>query len=589
MKYWAFISYGHGTARVATKFHSALEAYRIPPSLVGQPGISERVPPNLKPVFLDRKEFRGGPDLFQEIAPALENSRSLIVLCSPSAAASEWVDQEIRYFQAIGRQDRIFAVIVDAGPRGVTTDAIPLALRRRKNPDGSISELEPLAADLKNDGFRNAALKVIAGILGVDFDALKRRDQIRRRRRRVAAVVLGIVMTIASVMAIDAKVLPGDGLRRIFDRYDASMFRRAPASQLDRLASEARRSLIPTELSEIEKPDFILKDATDDHAGGVWELGQLLAGIAGAPETSPGALKKAESWMNFPFQSNQPVVANGILYGWMSYKREHPQAEAALWPVIAISAFLARPGALMPDERKVYLDYLRLAQRAASLYYADGGWMHLPNQTDRQLFPVYTCIVGLEALLAVRAIHEEWPDHDLDKMISATATRLIRTYDDQDERRDDPGWHGAQDHRDLKPNQSLTLFAYSALLRAAALQPDNVRLSERMLSDIQRRVRDFPVGVEPIDTDQEHVQTEFRDTDGVIKQEPYDWKFARLSYAIACTEAWLDRLQSMRADNADVVAARRALITVMRLIPKMNESRGDFYRAEGVWILDRIR
>jgi hypothetical protein len=174
-------------------------------------------------------------------------------------------------------------------------------------------------------------------------------------------------------------------------------------------------------------------------------------------------------------------------------------------------------------------------------------------------------------------------------MISATATHLIRIYDDQDERRDDPGWHGAQDHRDLKPNQSLTLYVYSALLRAAALQPDNIRLSERMLSDIQRRVRDFPVGIEPIDTDQEHVQTEFLDLDGVVKQESYDWKFARLSYAIASTQAWLERLQNAHADNADVVAARRALITLMRLVPKMNESRGDFYRAEGVWILDRIR
>ena len=47
---------------------------------------------------------------------ALEDSDSLIVICSPNAAKSAWVNEEIAHFKLIRRADRIFAVIVDGVP-----------------------------------------------------------------------------------------------------------------------------------------------------------------------------------------------------------------------------------------------------------------------------------------------------------------------------------------------------------------------------------------------------------------------------------------------------------------------------------------
>jgi hypothetical protein len=62
---------------------------------------------------------------------------------------------------------------------------------------GSAGELtqertEPIAGDARKtkDGKLNAKLKLIAGLIGVDYDALKQRDQERRRRHLVALTTL---------------------------------------------------------------------------------------------------------------------------------------------------------------------------------------------------------------------------------------------------------------------------------------------------------------------------------------------------------------------------------------------------------------
>ena len=52
---------------------------------------------------------------------------------------------------------------------------------------------EPLAADLRKwaDGKHLARLKIIAGLLGIRLDDLRRRDMQRRFRRRLTAVLTG--------------------------------------------------------------------------------------------------------------------------------------------------------------------------------------------------------------------------------------------------------------------------------------------------------------------------------------------------------------------------------------------------------------
>jgi hypothetical protein len=97
LTYQAFISYSHADAKVTAWLHRALESYRIPAHLVARHGLASN---RLVPVFRDRDELPMSDDLSASLTAALRDSRHLIVVCSPAAAASRWVNAEIRQFRA---------------------------------------------------------------------------------------------------------------------------------------------------------------------------------------------------------------------------------------------------------------------------------------------------------------------------------------------------------------------------------------------------------------------------------------------------------------------------------------------------------
>ena len=97
-RYWAFISYSHHDARAAAALQRALETYRVPRRLVGRGTPLGEVPAYLRPIFRDRNELQAGADLSATVREALAASRYLIVVCSPSAVASAWVNREITEF-----------------------------------------------------------------------------------------------------------------------------------------------------------------------------------------------------------------------------------------------------------------------------------------------------------------------------------------------------------------------------------------------------------------------------------------------------------------------------------------------------------
>ncbi len=159
-KYKAFISYSHQDESWANWLHDQLEGYQPPESL----NVSGR----LAPIFQDHEELAASRDLSKAIENALRSSECLIVICSPAAAASQWVRAEIERYIAIGRDEHIFCLIVDGIPNDPVEECLPEPLRTR----------EPLAADVRGTGHArsNSVLRLIAGMLGVRFDDLRRRD-----------------------------------------------------------------------------------------------------------------------------------------------------------------------------------------------------------------------------------------------------------------------------------------------------------------------------------------------------------------------------------------------------------------------------
>jgi eukaryotic-like serine/threonine-protein kinase len=219
-RYWAFISYSHADKAWGDWLHRALETYRVPKHLVDKVGAFGPVPRRLYPIFRDREELSVAPSLGAKIQGTLQESRSLIVICSPGSAASHWVNEEIRYFKGLNREDRILALIVAGEPNATEGKAgfppdqecFPQALRYRLSANGELTgeRIEIIAGDARKgkDDKLNAKLKLIAGLIGVEYDALKQRDQERRRRYLMGltalACAVALAMTGLAIFALQA-------------------------------------------------------------------------------------------------------------------------------------------------------------------------------------------------------------------------------------------------------------------------------------------------------------------------------------------------------------------------------------------------
>ena len=114
--YRAFISYSHADQRWGRWLHRRLESYRVPRKLVGKETAEGAVPARLTPIFRDRDDLPAGADLTEEVQASLRDSRFLVVICSPAAAQSKWVNQEILLFKRLHGEGRVLAAIVDGEP-----------------------------------------------------------------------------------------------------------------------------------------------------------------------------------------------------------------------------------------------------------------------------------------------------------------------------------------------------------------------------------------------------------------------------------------------------------------------------------------
>lgn len=231
-KYWAFLSYSQRDKQWSDWLRRSIENYRVPRRLVGRQSRDGAVPRRLFPVFRDREELPTSANLGSNIEEALRASRYLIVVCSPNGAASRWVNEEIRAFKAMGREDRVLAVIVDGEPNASdqpdsgVPECFPKSLRYRIGADGQLTQerTEPIAADVRpdKDGRDNARLKILAGLLGVGFDELRQRDRARRRRRLIlaTAAAIGIIAALVGTWLLQERAKKRDVDRQLASKYE---------------------------------------------------------------------------------------------------------------------------------------------------------------------------------------------------------------------------------------------------------------------------------------------------------------------------------------------------------------------------------
>ncbi len=222
LKFWVFLSYSqqdNGGARVGAGnaggpgwgnwLHAALKNFSIPVEFVGQiNGRGEIIPPQIGPAFQDEHDLDEESNLSAEARAALEQSRYLVVVCSPRSAKSLRVNEAVRIFKQLGRGQHILPIVVagepqasEGGKPGVSAEdeCLVPAMRHPLRADGSVDTTRragkfifvdarhgvdkreiPLQPDFYGEvDLEMAKIQLIAEVIGVAFNGLWAREQKR--------------------------------------------------------------------------------------------------------------------------------------------------------------------------------------------------------------------------------------------------------------------------------------------------------------------------------------------------------------------------------------------------------------------------
>lgn len=229
-KYFAFISYSRKDSKVAAWLQKRLEWFRFPVKLVPE----VRRPPHdryVRPIYRDKTNLEVTDEHYwTNIRRALEESRYLIVLCSPNSAkprpeaSNHPVDMEVAHFLASHDDDAsiVAPIILDGN---VTSDGADAAFCPALRALGdtlinrNLPTFVPDADTAEEDAWEAGFIALMSYVLALDRSVLG--DHIRREERRqlvrnramaaalaglaVVAVLGGIIAWTQRGAAIDAK------------------------------------------------------------------------------------------------------------------------------------------------------------------------------------------------------------------------------------------------------------------------------------------------------------------------------------------------------------------------------------------------
>ena len=151
------------------------------------------------------------------------------------------MDEEIRHFRALGRVDRIIGVLLGGGP---SREAFPPAMFEPRTA-GAPPE-EPLFVALADERGRRtrrsrhvARVRLVARMIGVEFDVLYRRELRRRRRDRAIALTVVAVALAAFGFLLHGLQTEREG-RELADRRVATVASEKTSLITERADARAR-------------------------------------------------------------------------------------------------------------------------------------------------------------------------------------------------------------------------------------------------------------------------------------------------------------------------------------------------------------
>ena len=184
---------------------AALKSFAVPAEFIGQVnGRGEIIPERLDAIFKQETELSAAATaLSAEVRTALEQSRCLVVICSPRSAGNLQLNEAVRYFKQLGRAHQILPLVIAGEPFASeihpahAEECFMPALRHPVWPDGTIDLTrragKSIFVDARHQGreilahdtrlaeadLEMAKIQLIALLLGVGFNNLWQREQKR--------------------------------------------------------------------------------------------------------------------------------------------------------------------------------------------------------------------------------------------------------------------------------------------------------------------------------------------------------------------------------------------------------------------------
>ena len=232
-KYDAFISYRHCDLDkfVAENLHKILERYELPKNIKEKLGITGRT---IRRVFRDQDELPLSSNLEDPIVDALENTKYLIVICSPRLKDSMWCKKEIETFKKLRGRKNIFCVLIEGEPNESFPEAV-------LTDDDGKTLVEPLAADVRGatkkevyKKMQSEKLRLIAPMYNLDYDDLKQRHKAQEQKRKLTIATITACACLLFALYTSIMLIKINSQQKILKNHQALSLSEKAISSLNR-------------------------------------------------------------------------------------------------------------------------------------------------------------------------------------------------------------------------------------------------------------------------------------------------------------------------------------------------------------------
>ena len=203
-------------------------------------------------IFRDESSLSANPHLWSSITDALDQSGWFVLLLSPEAAKSDWVNNEVEYWLAHKDSDRIIPVLTDGvfgwADGDLTGDSVPRSLQDAFADEPRWVDLRfgrtEEQLDLSNPEFSAAIADIASAIRGVPKDELASEEVRQHRRTRRTTIGAAIALLVLFLGATAAAVYAAAQQSRANDEAQLARARALATASVNVLDKDPELSLL---------------------------------------------------------------------------------------------------------------------------------------------------------------------------------------------------------------------------------------------------------------------------------------------------------------------------------------------------------